>query len=74
MITASRTLSPASLAPAIIRRRARRPLMLAPPAAYAKAPPLARADRPVAADRMADLRFFVGCYSSGLVFFLIMLS
>jgi hypothetical protein len=73
MITASRTLSPASLDPAIIRRRVSRPrtLLLAPPSAFLANPPAAPAAEP---DWRDDLRFFLGCYVAGLVFFLIMLS
>ncbi len=75
MITASRTLSPASLHPAIIRRRNRqRPLLLAPPSAYATTPPIVQESEPAWADWRSDLRFFLGCYAAGLAFFLIMLS
>jgi hypothetical protein len=73
MITASHTLSPASLSPAIIRRRAlrQRPLLLAPPSAYVASPPVPQVEP---SDWRDDLRFFVGCYIAGLAFFLIMLS
>jgi hypothetical protein len=75
MINASRTLSPASLGPAIIRRRPPRPLLLAPPSAFAKPlPAIAPADEPAWSDWRDDLRFFLGCYAAGLAFFLIMLS
>ncbi len=72
MIQASRTLSPASLSPALIRRPVprRRQLLLAPPSAYAAGLPVLT---PVAGWR-DDLRFFFGCYAAGLAFFLIMLS
>jgi len=74
MITASRTLSPASLRPAIIRRRPPRPLLLAPPSAYIATPPLVPANDATWADWRGDLRFFLGCYAAGVAFFLIMLS
>lgn len=75
MINASRTLSPASLSPTIIRRRPRRPLLLlAPPSAYRAMPPVVQAEATAWADWRDDLRFFLGCYAAGLAFFLIMLS
>jgi hypothetical protein len=74
MINASRTLSPASLGPAIIRRRPPRPLLLAPPSVYRALPPAVAANVPTWADWRDDLRFFLGCYAAGLAFFLIMLS
>ena len=75
MNSASHALSPAPstapLHPAIIRRRRPRPLLLAPPSAHGAAA-LASVIEP--ASWPSDLRFFVGCYVAGLVFFLIMLS
>jgi len=70
----SLTRSPASLGPAIIRRRRPRPLLLAPPSAYLQALPAVQVEAPLWADWRGDLRFFLGCYVAGLAFFLIMLS
>jgi hypothetical protein len=79
MIQASRTLSARplrqpTLSPALVRRR--KPLMLAPPSAYLRMPvhiaePEETASWPTWRE---DMRFFLGCYVAGVVFFLIMLS
>ena len=73
MFEATRTLDPPSLSAALIRRR--KPLLLAPPA-YTVELPVERAEE--AEGRWPgwkqDLRFFLGCYAAGLVFFFIMLS
>jgi hypothetical protein len=79
MIEASRTLSarPPSqptLSSALVRRR--KPLMLAPPSTYLRMP-VQVAEREESASWPTwreDLRFFLGCYAAGVVFFLIMLS
>jgi hypothetical protein len=77
MTTASHALSsasaPAPLRPAIIRRRSR-PLLLAPPPVYAAPSLVGPTIESVASGWQDDLRFFLGCYVAGLVFFLIMLS
>jgi hypothetical protein len=79
MIQASRTLSArplskSTLFSALVRRR--KPLMLAPPSAYLRMPlqvaePEETANWP---SWREDMRFFLGCYVAGVVFFLIMLS
>lgn len=60
------------LSAALIRRRAR-PLLLAPPSAYAPSRTIAAAE-PAASGWSDDLRFFLTCYAAGVAFFLIMLS
>ena len=74
MIEASNTLTLPSLSAALVRRR--KPLMLAPPSAYLRMPvqiaePEETASWPTWRE---DMRFFLGCYVAGVVFFLIMLS
>ncbi|MDH7641010.1 hypothetical protein [Sphingomonas oryzagri] len=73
MFEATRTLSAQSLSAALIRRR--KPLMLAPPA-YAVEMPIELVEETEARwpGWKQDLRFFLGCYAAGLVFFFIMLS
>jgi hypothetical protein len=75
------TVTGPSLSARLVRRR--RSLMLAPPAVYATPsvyavmpalPVDAADDAPRWIDWRADMRFFVGCYAAGLIFFLIMLS
>jgi hypothetical protein len=73
MIEASRTLALPSLTPALVRRH--RPLMLAPPANAITLPAdTAGEPKPAWSDWKQDVRFFLGCYAAGLVFFFIMLS
>ncbi|WBO23445.1 hypothetical protein [Sphingomonas abietis] len=70
-----RTLSAPSLSATLVRRR--RPLRLAPPAAYATMPALPAIpvdDAPRWTNWREDVRFFLACYAAGFAFFLIMLS
>lgn len=79
MIQASRTLSARplsqpSLSSGLVRRR--KPLMLAPPSAYLRMPVQVAEPEVVSSwpTWREDMRFFLGCYVAGVVFFLIMLS
>jgi hypothetical protein len=74
MIEASRTLALPSLSATLVRRR--KPLLLAPPAQYVAMPVEATIEDagPRWSSWRQDVRFFLGCYAAGLVFFFIMLS
>jgi len=70
MIEAQTTNAVASLSAMLVRRN--RPLLrLAPPARIGLAVAMREAPRSGLAE---DLRFFLTCYAAGFVFFLIMLS
>jgi hypothetical protein len=70
-VMATRTFPQPALSASLIRRR---PLLLAPPSAYATPRAAAASPAPPAAGWSDDLRFFATCYAAGVVFFLIMLS